>query len=103
MKMDYVRPQLLKDAEEIPGGVCQALANLRVYGKAFSLHLRTKGAKSSNRIDRGVVSLFPLQTAPLRHEHLCAAHLHAIDYVRNLHTVCLNLLPVHRLFYVGSW
>jgi hypothetical protein len=31
------------------------------------------------------VSMFSLQMAHLRHEHLSPTHLHAVYYVRNLH------------------
>ena len=76
---------------EIPRGVRQVPAHVRLHGEAFFAHLLAERAQSRNRIDARVVPLLPLQTAHLRNQRLGAAHLHAVYYVRNLHTGCLNL------------
>jgi hypothetical protein len=38
MKMDYAGMRLFEDVEEIPGGILQVPAHVRLYGEAFCSH-----------------------------------------------------------------
>ena len=60
--------------------------DVRLDGETFLLQLLPQHAKTGDRIDARVVSLFPLQTAHLRHEDLRAAHLHTVYDVSNFHS-----------------
>jgi hypothetical protein len=91
MKMDYIGLQLFEDAKEIPRGIWQVPAHVCLYGEARCSHLLTKRAKSRNGIDAGIMALFPLQTAQLRHQCLSSANFHAIYHMSNNHTDCVNL------------
>jgi hypothetical protein len=47
------------------------------------------------------VALFPLHPAHLRDERLGAADFHAVNYMRNLHSGCLNLRQYGFVLYSG--
>jgi hypothetical protein len=91
MKMDYIGMRLFEDVEEIPRGIVQVPAHVRLYGEAFRSHPFPERAKSRHRIDARVVALLSLHTAHLRDERFSAAYLHAVNEVRNLHTGCPDL------------
>jgi hypothetical protein len=63
---------------------------VRLHREAFSLHLFTKCAESSDRVDTRFVPLLSMQTAHLRYENLGSADFHAVNHMRNLHTRHLN-------------
>jgi len=91
MKMDDVRTRLFEKPVEIPRGVRQVPAHVRLHGEAFPSHLFAERTQCRDRADARIVPLIPLQTAHLRHEHLSPANLHGVYNVSNPHTGCLNL------------
>jgi hypothetical protein len=56
-----------------------------MYREALGPHLFAETAEIGNRVNARLVPLLPLQTAHLRNQHLCSAHLHAVDNVRDFH------------------
>ena len=66
-------------------------AHVCMYGEARCSHLFTERAKCRHSVNAGIVALFPLQTAYLRHQCLGPANFHAIYHMSNNHTDCVNL------------
>jgi hypothetical protein len=89
--MNHVKRSFFKNAKKIPCGVKQVPAHIRLNGEALFSNLFAERAKSQNCVDVRRVALFPLQTARLRNERFGPANLHAVNNMRNLHIVILNL------------
>src|ERR1017187_7693991 len=89
--MDNIRLRGFENAIEATGSVRQMPAHIRLHSEPFYSHSLAKRAESRDGVYARIVPLIPLQTAHLRHQNLGAAHLHAVDYMRDLHSGCPNL------------
>ena len=94
VQMDHIGPRLFEDAIEIPRGLRQVAAHIRLHGEALGPHPLAQRAQCQDRVDARIMALLALQAAQLRDQRLGAAHLHAVDYVRDFHAGCLNLRPL---------
>jgi hypothetical protein len=91
MKMHYVRMRFFEDVKKIPRAIRQVPAHVRLHNESIFLHLFAEGAKSRDRVDTGIMALFPLSKAHLRDKCFGPANLHAVDNVGYFHTASLNL------------
>jgi hypothetical protein len=88
--MNNIGLRLFKELKEIPRGVGKVAPYVRAHGEALRSHPFAEWTESRNRIDAWVMPLLSLQTAHLQNQRLGAAYFHAVRYVSNLHTGCLN-------------
>jgi hypothetical protein len=91
MKMDDAGMGLFEEPKEIPSGVRQVPAHVRMHCEAFAPHLLAEWAQCQKRVDAWIVALLSLQTAHLHDKRLGPANLHGVHYVSDSHTGCLNL------------
>ena len=83
--VDYVRPQHAEQAKVAPHRLRRMRLAQYVNVQAFVAQHLAQRPQLAVRAYTHVVPGRPLQTAKLRHQHLCSTEFHAVHGMHNLH------------------